>query len=108
MYSMNKVTKEEIREFRTKLLDLMKNCVQTTVDTYHVAFIRLMQYEIDKTEEEVICNYIKNSLLKELNEFSHPLYDSYIYNRYSLLLGKLGRYKDSYTFLLEHKNYLKK
>lgn len=108
MYSMNKVTKEEIREFRTKLLDLMKNCVQTTTDTYHVAFIRLMQYEIDKTEEEIICNYIKNSLLKELNEFSHPLYDSYIYNRYSLLLGKLGRYKDSYTFLLEHKNYLKK
>ena len=73
-----------------------------------MGFLRLMQYEIDETSLETICNFIKNGLIKELYDYCYPLYDEYIKERYCLLLGKLCRYKDAYLFLLQTKIHLKK
>ena len=67
-----------------------------------------MQLEIDKSNSDIICNFIKNQLLKELYGYSYPLYDEYIKDRYCLLLGKLCKYKEAYLYLLETKMDLKK
>lgn len=99
---------DEGKKYRAVLINMLKSSKQSPLDTYHIAFLRLMQYEIDKTQPEIICNYIKNQLLKELKEFSYPLYDEYIHDRYCYLLGKLCRYKDAYCFLLANKKTLKK
>ena len=55
-----------------------------------------------------ICNFIKNSLIKEMYDYCYPLYDEYIKERYCLLLGKLCKYKEAYLYLLETKMDLKK
>ncbi len=102
------VDTDEYRKLRSELINMIKNAKQISIDTYHLAFLRLMQYEIDESEEEVIANYIKNYLLKELQEFTYPLYNNYIVDRYCLLLGKLCRYKDAFTFLLDWKNTFSK
>lgn len=98
----------EYKSYKNKLVSLIKLCNQSSGDTYHIAFLKLMQYEIEKAPLDTICNFIKNNLLKELKDFSYPLYDEYINDRYCLLLGKLSRYKDAYLFLLDAKIHLKK
>lgn len=98
----------EYKGYKNKLVSLIKLCNQSSGDTYHIAFLKLMQYEIEKSSLDTICNFIKNNLLKELKDFSYPIYDEYINDRYCLLLGKLSRYKDAYLFLLETKIHLKK
>lgn len=98
----------EYKSYKNKLVSLIKLCTQSSGDTYHIAFLKLMQYEIEKSPLDMICNYIKNNLLKELRDFLYPMYDEYIKDRYCLLLGKLSRYKDAYLFLLESKIHLKK
>ena len=95
------VDTEEFKTLKTDLLNMIKNVKQEANDMFNVAFLRLMQYEIDLNEDEVIANYIKNYLIKELEEFSYPLYNEYIIDRYCELLGKLCRYKDAYLFLLK-------
>lgn len=102
------VDTDEFKKLRLELIALIKNVKQTSIDTYHLAFLRLMQYEIDESEEEVIANYIKNYLLKELQEFTYPLYNNYIVDRYCSLLGKLCRYKDAFNFLLDWKKTFSK
>ena len=104
LYMPNIITDEELKNHKLKLISLMKLGSQNSGDTYHVAFLRLMQYEIDETNQETICNFIKNSLIKELYDYNFPLYDEYIRDRYCLLLGKLCRYKDAYIFLLHNLN----
>jgi hypothetical protein len=86
----------------------MKLSSQNSGDTYHVAFLRLMQYEIDRSNSEIVCDFIKNTFVKELSDYSYPLYQEYIIERYCLLLGKLCRYKDAYVYLLQEKINLKK
>lgn len=98
------VDTDEFRKLKSELVKYLKEIKQESCDIYHVAFLRLMQYEIDQCEDEVIANYIKNYLLRELNEFSYPLYNEYIVERYCELLGKLCRYKDAYTFLSKVRN----
>ena len=95
---------DEFKLLKNELINYIKTIKQEQCDLFNVAFLRLMQYEIDRCEEEVIANYIKNYLLKELEELSFPLYDKYIKNRYCELLGKLCRYKDAYQFLLTINN----
>lgn len=95
---------DEFKLLKNELVSYIKTIKQEQCDLFNVAFLRLMQYEIDRCEEEVIANYIKNYLLKELEELSFPLYDKYIKNRYCELLGKLCRYKDAYQFLLTINN----
>ena len=107
MFSITEPSNYEYKSYKNKLVSMLKLCNQSSGDTYHIAFLKLMQYEIDKSDLNVICNFIKNNLLKELKEFSYPLYDKYISERYCLLLGKLCRYKDAYLFLLESKINLK-
>lgn len=108
MFLFSGSNENEFKSYKNKLISLIKLCNQSSGDTYHVAFLRLMQYEMDNAGSETICNYIKNNLLKELYDFSYPLYDKYISDRYCLLLGKLSRYKDAYLFLLQSKIHLKK
>ena len=108
LYVPNIITDEEFKTQKIKLISLMKISSQNSGDTYHVGFLRLMQYEIDKASSEIVCNFIKNSLVKELNDYCYPLYDEYIRDRYCLLLGKLCRYKDAYMYLLQAKIHLKK
>ncbi len=108
MYSCEGNFEKDIKNYKSTLISYIKLCDQNAGETYHIAFLRLMQFEIDKSSPDIICNYIKNQLLKELNDFSFPLYDEYIRNRYCLLLGKLCRYKDAYLYLLESKMHLKK
>ena len=107
-YSLSDTNELEVKKYKSNLINYIKLCIQTTAETYHIAFLRLMQYEIDGSGSEIICNFIKNHLLKELKEYSYPLYDKYINDRYCLLLGKLCRYKDAYLYLLESKMDLKK
>lgn len=102
------VDEKLIKVLRQELIELIKNSDQSSADAYHIAFLRLMQYEIDNTKADIIYNYIKNQMFKELAEFSYPLYDNYIRDRYCELLGKLCRYKDAYLFLVDNKNNLKK
>ena len=108
MYKATQPLEIDFKNYKIKLISLMKIGTQTSGDTYHVGFLRLMQYEIDETNQETICNFIKNSLIKELYDYNFPLYDEYIRDRYCLLLGKLCRYKDAYLFLLQSKIHLKK
>ena len=108
MYCLETDGQKEFKSYKSQLISLVKICKQNSGDTYHVAFLRLMQYEMDKNSLDIICNYIKNTLLKELCDFTYPLYDNYISDRYCLLLGKLSRYKDAYLFLLQSKIHLKK
>jgi len=108
MYSLNKENILEVNKYKANLISYIKLCDQGPGETYHIAFLRLMQHEIDGSPLEIICNYIKNQLLKELKEYSCVLYDEYIIDRYCLLLGKLCRYKDAYLYLLEMKMHLKK
>ena len=108
IYSLENNNEIEIKKYKGNLVSYIKLCNQSAGETYHIAFLRLMQYEIDGSSSEIICNFIKNQLLKELKEFSYPLYDKYIKDRYCLLLGKLCRYKDAYLYLLELKIHLKK
>lgn len=95
---------DEFKKLKSELLKYIKDIKQEEGDIYNVAFLRLMQYELDQCEDEVIANYIKNYLLKELNEFSYPIYNEYIIDRYCELLGKLCRYKDAYNLLLKVRN----
>lgn len=108
LYSYSDVSEIEVKKYKGSLINYIKLCAQNISETYHIAFLRLMQYEIDGSGSEIVCNFIKNHLLKELKEFSYPLYDNYINERYCLLLGKLCRYKDAYLYLLETKMDLKK
>lgn len=108
MYASNIPTESEYKSYKGKLYSLMKIGTRNSGDTYHVAFIKLMQLEIDNCSLETICNHIKNCLIKELYDYCYPLYDEYIKDRYCLLLGKLCRYKDAYLFLLQTKIHLKK
>ncbi len=101
-------TNEELRTQKGKLVGYLRKAEQKPTDTFHLAFIRLMQYEIDQVEMDVICNYIKNYLLKEMEDFYYPLYNHYIEERYCELLGKLSRYKDAYLFLSSKRKNLKK
>ena len=108
MFSCEGDVDKDIKNYRSTLVSFIRLCDQNVGETYHIAFLRLMQYELDRSSPDIICNYIKNQLLKELIDFSFPLYDEYIKNRYCLLLGKLCRYKDAYLYLLESKIHLKK
>ena len=108
LYSSYSPSEGEFKSYKGKLLSLMKIGTRNSGDTYHVAFLKLMQLEIEKSPLEVICNDIKNCLIKELYDYCFPLYDEYITERYCLLLGKLCRYKDAYMFLLQSKIHLKK
>ena len=108
MYKASCPQENDFRNYKSRLLAILKLGTQNSGDTYHVGFLRLMQYEIDETSLETICNFIKNGLIKELYDYCYPLYDEYIKERYCLLLGKLCRYKDAYLFLLQTKIHLKK
>lgn len=108
LYSSCSPTESEYKSYKGKLLSLMKIGTRNSGDTYHVAFLKLMQLEIEKSSIEIICNDIKNCFVKELYDYCYPLYDEYITERYCLLLGKLCRYKDAYLFLLQSKIHLKK
>lgn len=108
MYSLDNVNTVEVKKYKGNLISYIKLCNQGSGELYHIAFLRLMQHEIDCSSPEVVCNYIKNHLLKELKGFTFPIYDDYIIDRYCLLLGKLCRYKDAYLYLLEMKMHLKK
>lgn len=108
MYKASQPQDLDFKNYKSRLISLMKIGTQNSGDTYHVGFLRLMQYEIDETNSDTICNFIKNSLIKEMYDYCYPLYDEYIKERYCLLLGKLCRYKDAYLFLLQTKIHLKK
>lgn len=108
LYSLSSPSESEYKSYKGKLYSLMKIGTMNSGDTYHVAFLKLMQLELENVPLEEICNNIKNNLIKELFDYCYPLYDDYIKDRYCLLLGKLCRYKDAYMFLLQTKILLKK
>lgn len=97
-----------INEYKQILYKSMKNMHPLHEETYHLAFLKLMQYEIEKADVEIIYNFIKNHLFKELKEYYFSLYEDFTKNRYCFLLGFLNKYKDAYLFLLANKNNLKK
>lgn len=108
MYQNTNPNEVDFKNYKYKLVSLIKICDQTPGEALHISFLKLMQLEIDKSNSDIICNFIKNQLLKELYGFSYPLYDEYIKDRYCLLLGKLCKYKEAYLYLLETKMDLKK
>ena len=108
MYSLSSPSESDFKAYKAKLYSLMKIGTMNSGDSYHVAFLKLMQLELENSSFEDICNNIKNALIKDLYDYCYPLYDEYIKDRYCLLLGKLCRYKDAYMFLLQTKIHLKK
>ena len=71
----NSQENKEFKNYKAKLISLIKICNQYSSDTYHIAFLRLIQYEIDESSPDIICNYIKNQFKKELSDYNYPLYD---------------------------------
>lgn len=107
MIDCNKYSKSDINYMKKVLLEMLKNATIEEEDHIHLGFIKLMQFEIDRDDNEVICNYIKNIYLKELQNYQIKLYIDYVVMRYVELMGKLSRYKDAYLFLKDIINNLK-
>ena len=68
-------------------------------DTIHIAFIKLMEMEIDNSTDLVIFNYIKDEMLPLFNSFFISFYFDYCLETIYKLIGKLAKYKEAYEIL---------
>ncbi len=108
LHYMEHLDDKTLETKKKKLEGWMTTTKHKGIDGFHHAFLRLLMYEIEKMDDQFICNYLKNYLIKEFQMFSCPLYQRHYTQLYCELLGHLSRYKDAYLFLLSHKKALKK
>ncbi|MFA6843346.1 MAG: hypothetical protein WCR33_02995 [Bacilli bacterium] len=89
----------DIKAYKDALLKMLTNVTYTNDDNIHLAFIKLMQYELDDEKDTVVYNYLNQEMLVDCDKFQVKLYFDYSVNRYIDLSSKLYKYKESFKYL---------
>ena len=93
----NKIVSKTEKDYLTNYLKkLIKESKYENEDTLHLAFLRLMEFELDESEDLAIFNYIKKEVLVLFDKFDIAFYKEYVFQRFFDLSGKLTKYKDAY------------
>lgn len=94
------VDENMIEDAKSKLKKYIHEVKINNEDTIHIAFIKLMEIEIDGGDNDlVLFNYIKNEMLVLLNSFFVGFYFDYCLEKIYYLIGKLSKYKEAYEIL---------
>lgn len=90
-------------EDKFKYKDALKKYIHETKlsneDTIHIAFIKLMEMELDGGSDLAIFNYIKDEMFAIFKTFRENLYYEYCLKRMHGLIAKLAKYKEAYEML---------
>ena len=86
-------------ELKKKLKGIINDAKMESGDTIHIAFLKLMELEIDGDTDVKIFEYIKFEMGALFKNYNVPFYFEYCLNRSYVLIGKLTKYKEAYELL---------
>ena len=95
----NLLSNEEKIKYKEILKKYIHESKLSNEDTIHIAFIRLMEIELDDGSDLAIFNYIKNEMFAIFKTFRENLYFEYCLNKIYKLISKLSKYKEAYEIL---------
>ena len=98
----NQLKEEDMLKYKEVLKKYIHETKISNEDTIHIAFIKLMEMEIDGGSDLSIFNYIKNEMFALFKTFRENLYFEYCLEKIYGLISKLSKYKEAYEIL----NYL--
>lgn len=84
---------------KKKLKSLINNAKMDGKDAVHIAFLKLMELEIDDDTDVKIYEYIKCEMGALLKKFNVSFYLEYCLERSCELIGKMTKYKEAYELL---------
>lgn len=93
------LTSIEIAKYKENLKKYIHETKLSNEDTIHIAFIKLMEIELDNGSDLAIFNYIKNEMFAIFKTFRESLYYEYCLEKIYELIAKLSKYKEAYEIL---------
>ena len=105
--SLKEIIKHHSKQYETSEIEAMKQKLKQYLhevkieneDTIHIAFIKLMELELDNSSDLIVFNHIKNEMLPLFDSFYVSFYFEYCLEKMFDLIGKLAKYKEAYEIL---------
>ena len=99
-FQSNVTNPDLISDAKNKLKKYIHEASINNEDTIHIAFIKLMEIEIDGgNNDHLIFDHIKQEMLPLLQSFHVSFYFDYCLEKIYRLIGKLAKYKEAYEIL---------
>ena len=98
---------EGLDSYYQKFYELFNNTHYSEMDNVHVEFIKYIKLVLDEnTDIDNELNYLRNNLIPKLDIIQHRLYTFVYASRYTYLLGKRSKYKESHLFTYHNHHLL--